>query len=303
VKVLVFGGTGFIGKNLTRELTTNGYRVGVVTRHTDNASNNISNNLRVIKWQYSSPFMVFTEFRDVDVVVNLAGESIAKSRWTNSVKQEILASRIKATKALVAAINDGYIQPKVLINASAVGYYGPCGDEEKTEETGAGQDFLAQVCQEWENEAYKVQNPITRVITARIGLVLGAEGALNKMVLPFKIYLGGSLGSGSQWLSWIHINDLTRLIMFMMEYRELSGPINATAPEPVRMKTFCSVLGKVLNRPSWLPVPELMLKIALGEMAEMLLHGQRVVPKKAINAGFEFRYPNLRLALEDVLKK
>jgi uncharacterized protein (TIGR01777 family) len=247
--------------------------------------------------------MVFTEFRDVDVVVNLAGESIAKSRWTNSVKQEILASRIKATKALVAAINDGYIQPKVLINASAVGYYGPCGDEEKTEETGAGQDFLAQVCQEWENEAYKVQNPITRVITARIGLVLGAEGALNKMVLPFKIYLGGSLGSGSQWLSWIHINDLTRLIMFMMEYRELSGPINATAPEPVRMKTFCSVLGKVLNRPSWLPVPELMLKIALGEMAEMLLHGQRVVPKKAINAGFEFRYPNLRLALEDVLKK
>ncbi|MBS3977577.1 MAG: TIGR01777 family oxidoreductase [Syntrophomonadaceae bacterium] len=303
MKVLVFGGTGFIGKNLTRELTTNGYRVGVVTRHTDNASNNISNNLRVIKWQYSSPFMVFTEFRDVDVVVNLAGESIAKSRWTNSVKQEILASRIKATKALVAAINDGYIQPKVLINASAVGYYGPCGDEEKTEETGAGQDFLAQVCQEWENEAYKVQNPITRVITARIGLVLGAEGALNKMVLPFKIYLGGSLGSGSQWLSWIHINDLTRLIMFMMEYRELSGPINATAPEPVRMKTFCSVLGKVLNRPSWLPVPELMLKIALGEMAEMLLHGQRVVPKKAINAGFEFRYPNLRLALEDVLKK
>ncbi|MHB1654542.1 MAG: TIGR01777 family oxidoreductase [Desulfitobacteriaceae bacterium] len=302
MKVLLFGGTGLIGRNLTKELSVNGHQVGVVTRNRGKSANNIGNEVQAIVWQYATELSSLSELRDVDVIVNLAGESIGNRRWTDSVKKEILESRIKTTQAIVSAINDGHIQPKVLINASAVGYYGACKDEEITELAGAGQDFLAQVCQSWEKEAYKVRGDATRVATLRTGVVLGAEGALNRMMMPFKFFLGGPLGSGNQWLSWIHIRDLTSLIKFIIEQQELSGPVNATAPEPVRMKTFCSVLGDVLNRPSWLPVPEFVLKGVLGQMAEMLLHGQRAIPQKAVNSGFEFRFPNLRWALEDLLK-
>jgi uncharacterized protein (TIGR01777 family) len=243
------------------------------------------------------------ELREIDAVVNLAGESIGSRRWSDSVKQEILASRIRTTGAIVTAINNRTIQPKVLINASAVGYYGPRQDEEITESEAVGQDFLAQICRDWENEAYKVQNDLTRVVTIRIGVVLGNEGALNRMSMPFKCYIGGPLGTGNQWLSWIHIQDLTSMIRFIIEHQELTGPINATAPESVRMRDFCKALGSVLKRPSWLPVPELLLKIALGQMAEMLLHGQRAVPEKILGAGFNFRFPKLRSALEDALGK
>ena len=219
------------------------------------------------------------------------------------MKQEILDSRIRTTGAIVTAINNRTIQPKVLINASAVGYYGPHQDEAITEVEAAGPDFLAQVCQAWENEAYKAQSDLTRVVTIRIGVVLGREGALNRMVMPFKFYLGGPLGTGNQWLSWIHIQDLASMIRFVIEHQEVTGPINATAPESVRMRDFCKALGKVIDRPSWLPAPEFILKIALGQMADMLLHGQRVVPKKAIDAGFEFQFPMLGSALKDVLDK
>jgi len=162
---------------------------------------------------------------------------------------------------------------------------------------------MFQACRDWENEAYKVQNGLTRVVTIRIGVVLGNEGALNRMAIPFKFYIGSPLGTGNQWLSWIHIQDLTSMIRFIIEHQELTGPINATAPNSVRMRDFCKVLGTVLKRPSWLPVPELLLKIALGQMAEMLLHGQRAVPEKILGAGFAFRFPKLRSALEDALGK
>ncbi|EGW39449.1 TIGR01777 family oxidoreductase, partial [Desulfosporosinus sp. OT] len=233
--------------------------------------------------------------------INLAGESIGNHRWSKSVKQEILASRIRTTGAIVTAINNHTIRPNVLISASAVGYYGPRQDEEITESEEAGQDFLAQVCREWENETNKVQSNLTRVVTIRIGVVLGIEGALNRMLMPFKFYIGGPLGTGMQWLSWIHIQDLTSMVRFIVENEEVNGPVNASAPESVRMRDFCKVLGEVLNRPSWLPVPEVLLKIALGQMAEMLIHGQRVVPRKILGADFEFRFPKLRSALEDAL--
>ncbi len=303
MNVLIFGGTGFVGRNLTEELLANGYKVFVVTRNRQRTANSLRNNVKIIEWDNISPLSSIYELRGIDAVINLAGESIGSRRWSDSVKQEILASRIRTTGAIVTAINNQTIHPKVLINASAVGYYGPRQDDEITESEAVGQDFLAQVCRDWENEAYKVKNDLSRVVTIRIGVVLGNEGALNRMAMPFKFYIGGPLGAGNQWLSWIHIQDLTSMIRFAIEHQELTGPINATAPESVRMRDFCKVLGEVLKRPSWLPVPELLLKIALGQMAEMLLHGQRAVPEKILGAGFEFRFPKLRSALEDAMGK
>ena len=301
MKVLIFGGTGFVGRNLTEELLANGYQVCVVTRNSQKTANDLRNKVQVFEWDNNNPLPSINELKEIDVVINLTGESIGNRRWSNSVKQEILTSRIRTTRAIVTAINNHIIQPKVLISASAVGYYGPRQDEVITEFEEAGQDFLAQVCRDWENEAYKVQSDLTRMITLRIGVVLGNEGALNRMVMPFKFYIGGPLGTGNQWLSWIHIQDLTSIIRFVIEHQELTGPLNATAPEAVKMRTFCKVLGEVLHSPSWLPVPEFLLKVALGQMAEMLLYGQRVVPKKLIDAGFEFRFPELRYALKNAV--
>jgi hypothetical protein len=301
MNVAIFGGTGFVGRNLTRELLANGYQVFVVTRNRQNAADSLGNKVRIIEWDNISPLSSICELREIDAVINLTGESIGSRRWSNSVKREILASRLRTTGAIVSAINNRVIQPQMLINASAVGYYGPCQDVGITESAAAGQDFLAQVCRDWENEAYKAQSDLTRAITIRIGVVLGNEGALNRMAMPFKFYLGGPLGTGNQWLSWIHIQDLTSMIRFIIEHQELTGPINATAPESVRMRDFCKVLGEVLKRPSWVPVPEFLLKVALGQMAEMLLHGQRAVPEKILGAGFDFRFPELRSALEDAL--
>ncbi|KJS46813.1 TIGR01777 family oxidoreductase [Desulfosporosinus sp. BICA1-9] len=302
MNVLIFGGTGFVGRNLIGELLKNGYQVYVVTRNPQKTASSFENKVKVIEWDNVSPLSSIYELQQTDVVINLAGESIGNRRWINSVKEEILASRIRTTRAIVTAINNGTIQPKVLINASAVGYYGPREDDELTESDEVGQDFLAQVCRDWEKEAYKVQNNLTRVVTIRIGVVLGNEGALNRMAFPFKLYIGGPMGTGNQWLSWIHIQDLSRMIRFIIDHQELTGPINAVTPEPVRMKDFCKTLGEVLNRPSWLPVPEILLKIVLGQMAEMLLHGQRVVPKKILSANFEYRFSKLRAALEDALE-
>ena len=300
MNVLIFGGTGFVGKNLTEELLSKGYQVYVVTRNNPKTANSLDDKVKVIEWDNGLPLSSIYELQEIDVVINLAGESIGNRRWSNSVKREILGSRIRTTGAIVTAINNRTIQPKVLINASAVGYYGPRQDDEITESEEAGQDFLAQVCRNWEIEAYKVQSDLTRVVTIRIGVVLGSEGALNRMAMPYKFYMGGPLGTGNQWISWIHIQDLTSMIRFVIEHQELTGPINATTPEPVKMRDFSKVLGEVLTRPSWLPTPEFLLKIALGQMAEMLLQGQRVVLQKILSAGFEFRFPKLRSALEAV---
>lgn len=301
MNVWIFGGTGFIGRKLTEVLLHYGYQVFVVTRNREGIAKGLGEGVYIIEWDNSKPLSAIRP-KEIDVVVNLAGESIGSRRWSNSVKREIIESRIKTTQAIVTAINSHMIQPKLLINASAVGYYGPQNDEIIIEGEEAGNDFLAKVCQAWEKEAYQVETGLTRVISIRIGLVLGNEGALKKMALPFKFFVGGPLGTGDQWLSWIHVQDLTHLIKFSIEHEELSGTMNGTAPEPVKMKDFCKVLGEVMKRPSWFPVPEFLLKTVLGQMSEMLLHGQRVMPKKAVDAGFEFRFPKLRAALEDVLK-
>lgn len=301
MKVLIFGGTGFLGRNLIEALPPSGYQVSVVTRNGQITANRLGDSIEIIEWDNISPLSSIYEFKEIDAVINLAGESIGNRRWSGSVKQEIMDSRIRTTRVIVTAINDGTIQPKVLINASAVGYYGPLQDEKVTESAEPGRDFLAEVCRNWENEAYKVKGDLTRVVTLRIGVVLGAQGALTRMAMPFKLCVGGPLGAGCQWLSWIHVQDLIKMIRFIIEHDEVTGPVNGTAPNPVKMKDFSKVLGEVLKRPSWLPVPEVLLRIALGQMAEMLLHGQRAIPEKILRAGFEFRFPELRAALRDIL--
>ncbi|MEL1136585.1 TIGR01777 family oxidoreductase [Desulfitobacterium sp. THU1] len=300
MNVLIFGGTGFLGRKLTKELLSSGYKVSVISRKRQISADKDSD-VDLIEWDYKSPLSSINNVKEYEVVINFAGESIGNRRWSNSVKQEILKSRINTTRSIVNAINDGTMSPKVLINASAVGYYGFRQDEKITESEGPGQDFLAEVCQKWEAEAYKVKNDFTRVVTIRTGVVLGSQGALTRMVMPFKFYVGGPLGKGTQWLPWIHVEDHIRMVRFIIEHEEITGPVNGTSPAPVRMKDFSTILGEVLKKPSWFPVPEFILKIALGQMSEMLLNGQRAIPQKISDIGFEFKFPDLRSALEEAL--
>ena len=303
MRILVLGSTGFIGKNLCRELLSAGHDVVIFTSNEAKAQSLFGKNVEIFEWIGYTPLQPPYPLQDVSAIVNLAGESIANHRWTKSVKEKILNSRIKTTEAVVNAIKDNVLRPKILVNASAVGFYGPHKDEEITENTPPGSDFLAEVCKAWESEAYKAEGYGTQVVTVRIGVVLGNEGALVRMMVPFQYYIGGPTGTGNQWLSWIHIHDLIRIITFIIEKGTVSGPINATAPQPVRMKEFCEILGEVMVRPSWLRVPGFILKIILGEMSDMLLNGQLVLPKKILDAGFEFRFPTLRKALKEIIQR
>jgi uncharacterized protein (TIGR01777 family) len=232
-------------------------------------------------------------------VVNLAGEPIADKRWTPEQKKIILESRSIGTEKLVAAINQAAAKPQVLINASAVGYYGISDTAEFDETSPAGDDFLAQVCQAWEAAA---QQTTTRLVILRLGIVLGNNGgALAKMIPAFKLFMGGPIGSGDQWFSWIHLDDLVGMILQALSNSELSGTFNATAPQPVKMSDLCHQLGEVMGRPSWMPVPGFVLEAMLGDGAMVVLEGQRVLPKAWLERGFQFQYPELKPALQSFL--
>jgi hypothetical protein len=233
--------------------------------------------------------------------VNLAGQSIAENRWTEKEKQEILDSRRLGTQKIVEAISQANPKPKVLINASAIGYYGTSETATFDETSPAGNDFLAEVCKVWEAEAQNVKDLGVRLVILRLGIVLGDGGALAKMLPAFKMFVGGPLGTGKQWFSWIHRDDLVNLIIEALNRPDMEGVFNATAPNPVRMSEFCQVVGEVLNRPSWLPVPGFVPELLLGEGAQVVLQGQQVLPKRATNQGFEYQYPTVKQALADIL--
>jgi len=236
-----------------------------------------------------------------DGVINLAGEPIAGKRWSDAQKQKLRLSRIDSTRSLVSAIAKAQNKPKFLLNASAVGYYGPHGDETITESTPPGSDFLARLCADWEAEAKKAEAHGIRVAIVRTGIVLArGQGALKKMVPPFKMYLGGPLGSGNQWMPWIHIEDEIGLLVFLMGNENARGAFNATAPNPVTMEEFAKALGQALNLPSWVSVPPSVLALMVGEMADMLLAGQRAVPEAALKLGYVFKYPTIVGALESL---
>jgi uncharacterized protein (TIGR01777 family) len=304
MKVAITGATGFVGSHLVERLQKEGHQVVVFTRNPTHAE-------RVFpKSAFPSVEIVAytpTESGDwqgavsgCDGVVNLAGEPISE-RWTPAHKQSILNSRKLGTRKIVEAISQANPKPQVLVNSSAIGYYGTSETATFDETSPPGNDFLAQVCQEWESEAEKVKSAGVRLVILRTGIVLGLGGAIAKMLMPFKLFAGGPVGTGRQWFSWIHRDDLVNLIIQALTQPTIEGTFNATAPNPVRMSELSTTMGQVLNRPSWLPVPAFALEVLLGDGAQVVLEGQQVLPKRTQSIGFQYQYPTVRQALEQVL--
>jgi len=236
-------------------------------------------------------------------IINLSGLSIAGARWTESRKKELLLSRTQPADALVQALKGSQARPPVLINASAVGYYGHVPQEPVAEDHPCGSDFVSRLCSAWETAASSAQELGVRVVLLRSGIVLDKSGgALKRMLLPFRLFVGGPLGSGDQWLPWIHKEDEARAILFVLEKTSVLGPVNLVSPEPATMRDFARAIGKALRRPSFFNVPAFVLRAAFGEMADMLLTGQKVIPQKLVREGFEFRFPTLSGALKDLLR-
>ena len=295
MKVIIAGGTGFVGRRLTRALGKAGHEVVVLSR---SASLPPEGAARVVAW--SGPWR--DELEDAGAVVNLAGAGIADRRWTAERKEEIRESRVAATRRLVEAMARSRRRPDVLVNASAVGYYGDRGDERLAERAAAGAGFLTDVCSAWESEAARAEAAKVRVVLLRFGVVLGSEGgALPRMLVPFRLGLGGRLGSGRQYMSWIHVEDAVGLARMALERRETRGPLNVVAPGPQTNAAFSRALASVLGRPCFLTAPAFALRLVLGEMSEMLLASQRVEPAAALAAGYDFRFPDLAPALRDLV--
>jgi uncharacterized protein (TIGR01777 family) len=297
MRLVVTGASGFIGSALCAALLEQGHALTLFTRGAPRDAN--TGTKRWLHWTPGTLRDWDAALDGVDGVINLAGEPIAEKKWTHTQRRHIEKSRIDATHSLVQACAKVRQKPNFLINASAVGYYGPRGDEILAEDAPPGDDFLSILCQGWEEEAQKAEDLGMRVVRLRTGVVLGpGGGALAKMAEPFKFFMGGPLGSGKQWMSWIQLEDLLRMFLLVIDNPLARGPINATSPNPVQNKEFSRALGKAIHRPCWAPVPAFVLKFALGEMAQMLLTGQRAVPAAAEKLGFQFRYPHVQEALE-----
>ena len=297
MKILVAGGTGFVGRRLLTRLLEEGHQVVLLTRDPEKAQAWHRRGAQVRSWADPSwP----RALEGQDAVVNLAGEGIADGRWTAARKRRILRSRVDTTRALADAMASAAAPPTILVNASAVGFYGPRGAEALDEAAAPGRGFLAQVCEAWEREALRTRNFGTRVVLLRIGVVLGREGgALKRMLPPFKLGLGGRLGSGTQWFPWIHADDVVGLIVAALQEPALDGPVNAVSPQAATNAEFTRALGRALGRPAVIPVPAPALRLLLGEMSEMLLGGQLVLPRAAQKAGYRFKYPSLEGCLKD----
>jgi hypothetical protein len=302
LKVVACGVSGLIGQPLSAALLDKGYEVVRLVRRKGPAISGARE--REVWWWPPALGDWVKEIDGAHAVINLSGEPIAGRRWTPAQKKELRSSRLNATKAVVESISQAKNKPKVLVNASAVGFYGPRDSSQIDEGAEGGSDFLSELCREWEKEARKAEAFGVRVVSLRTGIVLSRDGgALAKMLPPFRFFLGGPLGSGRQFLSWIHIEDEVAAILKALEDPSLKGPVNLTAPEPVPMKEFAAVLGRVLRRPSVFRVPGFVLKLLLGEMAGLLLTGQNVTPRKLVEAGFRFRHPKLETALRALLGK
>lgn len=291
--VLLTGGTGFVGHRLQSGLVASGHTISVLTRHPER-HRTARSGVNYLPWP--------PDLSRQQAVVHLAGEPLFARRWNAAVKHEIRQSRVETTRALVEAMAASAQRPEVLVCASAVGWYGDRGDEELDERSGPGQGFLAEVCQAWEAEAVRAEALGVRVVRLRIGVVLGpGGGALERMLLPFKLGVGGPTGSGAQWFSWIHARDLVDLIVRAVDDPALSGALNGVAPEPVTNRDFARALGRALHRPAFLPTPAFALRVALGEVTDVLLESQRCMPRAALEAGFAFRFPALGPALADIV--
>ncbi len=303
MKILMTGGTGFVGTTLVRELTAKGHSVTVLMRKVE-AGVSLPPGAISLEgdptirgaWQERVP--------EHEAFINLAGASIF-TRWTDEAKRVIRESRILTTRHLVEAMAPRKGRETHLFSTSGAGFYGYHGDEELSEESPPGTDFLAMLSREWEAEAVKAKEHGVRVVLCRFGIVMGRNGGMLGEIVPiFRMFLGANLGSGNQWLSWVHETDLARIFLFLLENRGLEGPLNCTAPEPVRNSEFTETLGKVLGVPTFLPpVPGFMLRLMKGEFGGVILEGQRVLPRRLLAAGFQFHYPTLKEALTEILNK
>lgn len=308
MRVMVTGGTGLIGRALANAMVKEGHEVIVLSRNPARAEG-LDKAVRVERWDGESAQGWGALAEGADAIVNLAGESIAgegfpPSRWTPERKQRIRESRLKAGKAVVEAIRGASKKPGVLIQSSAVGYYGTHGDQDITEDHPSGNDFLAEVCRAWEDSTAEVEMMGVRRVIIRTGVVLSSKGgALPQMALPFKLFAGGPLGSGKQQVPWIHLDDEVRAMRFLIENPSARGVFNLCAPSPLSNAGFGKALGRALGRPSFMPTPALLFKIAFGELAMLLLEGQRAVPKRLQEAGFQFHFPEAEGALRDVFQQ
>ena len=296
MKIVVAGGTGWIGSALGSALVADGHQLVILTRTVRAAAPG----MRYVAWDGRTLGPWAGEIDGADAVINLAGESLAASRWTPRRKQVLRASRIEPTRALVAAIAQAKAPPGMLANASAVGYYGDRGDTPLSETEPPGKDFLAKLVVDWEAETHE---SITRAIQLRFGVVVGpGSEAVVRMALPFRLFVGGPIGSGRQWFPWVHRDDVIGMIRFALTHPEVEGAVNVTAPEPVRNLEFARALGRVMHRPAWVPVPALALRLAFGELGGALLASQRVLPTRAAALGYGFQYPTVTPALANSLR-
>ncbi len=303
MKVVLAGGTGFIGSALIDALLGRGAQVVILTRDLPAAQRRWDGKVDARLWNGRDPGPWVLTVDGADAVVNLAGESVAGGRWTPERKLVLIKSRVDTTRALVAAIAQAAEKPLVFVSASAVGFYGESPSQECAEDSNRGTDFLAALCGQWERDARDAEKSAVRVVSTRFGVVLGkGGGALAKMLMPFKLGVGGPLGSGRQPFPWVHLDDAVGTILFALDEAALTGPVNVTGPQARTNAEFTKALGRALHRPAFLPAPAFALRLALGEMSSLLLGGQNAPPKKLLARGYQFRHPTLDAALAALLQ-
>ncbi|MCA8968540.1 MAG: TIGR01777 family oxidoreductase [Planctomycetes bacterium] len=300
MRVVVTGGTGFVGRDVVDALLARDEDVTVVTRDASRMPQSIQGRVATCTWNE-------LDLDGVDAVVHLAGENLFARRWSKAQKQRILSSRVDSSEKLLEAIQRAAQRPRVLVHASAIGYYGPKvgaeQDDEVDETSPPGSDFLAEVCVAWEAACSPACDLGLRVVPLRLGIVLGeGGGALQEMKTPFLFFIGGPIGDGKQWMSWVHLRDVSRLALLAIDDERCTGPLNVVAPHPVRMNTFAKALGRAMMRPSWLRVPRFAIRLFVGEAASTIVEGQRVVPLRARELGYGFEYAEVAEALTDILR-
>ena len=302
-RVIISGAAGFIGRALCRAFHSD-YEIVALSRDVLRAAGAIGEWAKVMEWDARTAGTWARQVEGAHAVINLAGENLATGRWTQTKRASVVQSRTNSASAIVDAVSGAKVKPAVVIQASAVGFYGVRGDELLDEDAGVGSGFLADVCRRTESMAARVERSGVRHVAIRSGLVLGREGGvLPRFMTPYRFYVGGTLGNGRQWFSWISLEDEIRAIRFLMEKQSVKGAFNLTAPNPVTMGQFSHILGQVLGRPAWTVVPAFALRLVFGEMAdEVLLASQKAIPKRLMAAGFTFQYPELQAALEAIFR-
>jgi uncharacterized protein (TIGR01777 family) len=304
MKILVTGGTGFVGRSLVKRLVESQHEVVLLSRNVESAKNSLGLPIQVLSWNPEAETPPKAAYEGVDAIIHLAGESIAAGRWTEAQKKKILNSRILSTRNLLKGAVEAKANLKVIVAASAIGIYGDRGNDLLSENSPQGIGFLADVCRAWEKESQYPGLDSVRKVNLRIGIVLEQKGgALQKLLPIFKLGGGGPVGNGKQWMSWIHRSDLVEMILFSLTHENVNGPVNAVAPNSVTNAEFSRALGATLHRPAFMPVPAIALKLGMGEMSDLVLASQKVAAKKIQQAGFTFKFPEILEALNDICKK